>query len=105
MPSERLVSKAELTHSFTIIMAGSEAAAIFCAVFIESPRRSVSGTTRATSPARSASAASAAQRVACDGGDDGFSRMRHPFPVLGDEVLLIDFGEILPGHLGDVGPR
>src|SRR6185312_3528244 len=57
-PSPSVVSKARLTASLAIITAGSDIDAIVSAAFSASSIRLASGTTRATSPARSASAAS-----------------------------------------------
>ena len=58
MPSERVVSNDRLTASFATISATSDMPAMVSAAFIASSIRSLSGTTRDTSPERSASAAS-----------------------------------------------
>ena len=58
MPSDSVVSNARLTLSFATIRATSDMPAIVSAAFIASSIRLAAGTTRATRPERSASAAS-----------------------------------------------
>src|SRR5947207_5526067 len=106
MPSESVVSNARLTASFATISATSDMPAIASATFIASSIRLAAGTTRATSPERSASAASIMRPVKLDRKS---TRLNSSHTVISYAVFCLKKKKNTqegPGeHAGGNGPR